>query len=235
MYLHRISKHICCFSIVIAQLGIAMDQSLADQFIHKLLPEIRKAETSLQTERQWLLNTESIWRTKHTLSVKKRIKIAALAQKYRLKNWQITQVQNWTALKARVDVWPTSLTIAQAAVESGWGQSRFAKQAHNFFGLWCYKPGCGLVPKNRAPHLQHEVQKFPSTQACIQHYYWTLNTHASYRKLRAFRAELRAHHQHLSAMNLNVGLAHYSALGQRYGTMLMHIIKQHHLQQLDTP
>ena len=52
-------------------------------------------------------------------------------------------------LLLRVDVLPAAMVLAQAAVESGWGTSRFAEEANNLFGQWCYTPGCGIVPKQR--------------------------------------------------------------------------------------
>ncbi|HKJ91279.1 MAG TPA: glucosaminidase domain-containing protein, partial [Oceanipulchritudo sp.] len=44
-------------------------------------------------------------------------------------------------LRRRVDVIPPSLALAQAALESGWGTSRFAREGNNLFGIWCYTPG----------------------------------------------------------------------------------------------
>lgn len=49
----------------------------------------------------------------------------------------------------RVDVLPKALVLTQAANESAWGTSRFAVQANNYFGQWCYRTGCGLVPRER--------------------------------------------------------------------------------------
>jgi Bax protein len=34
----------------------------------------------------------------------------------------------------RVDTIPPAMVIAQAAIESGWGTSRFAEEGHNLFG-----------------------------------------------------------------------------------------------------
>lgn len=38
-------------------------------------------------------------------------------------------------LLSAIDIVPASLVLAQAAYESSWGRSRFAKNYHNFFGL----------------------------------------------------------------------------------------------------
>jgi Bax protein len=52
-------------------------------------------------------------------------------------------------LERRVDVIPPSLALAQAAEESGWGTSRFAKQANALFGHTGEFGGC------RAKHGRH--------------------------------------------------------------------------------
>ena len=41
-------------------------------------------------------------------------------------------------LKLRMDIMPTSLAIAQAAKESGWGTSRFALEGNAMFGQWTW-------------------------------------------------------------------------------------------------
>ena len=52
-------------------------------------------------------------------------------------------------LLVRLDTVPMSLALSQAAMESAWGTSRFAREGNNLFGQWCYKAGCGIVPKRR--------------------------------------------------------------------------------------
>ena len=39
-----------------------------------------------------------------------------------------------STLKVRMDIIPTSLAIAQAAKETGWGTSRFALEGNALFG-----------------------------------------------------------------------------------------------------
>ena len=53
-------------------------------------------------------------------------------------------------LLTHVDIVPPSLAIAQAAEESGWGTSRFARKGNALFGQRAYKPHKkGIVPKKR--------------------------------------------------------------------------------------
>jgi len=57
----------------------------------------------------------------------------------------------------RVDEIPLSLALVQAAKESGWGTSRFAREGYNFFGQQCFNKGCGFTPLNRSVGRHHEV------------------------------------------------------------------------------
>lgn len=59
--------------------------------------------------------------------------------------------KDWAILtQARSSV-PSSITLAQAALESGWGTSWLAKNANNFFGIKCSKWWFGeCVPRTDA-------------------------------------------------------------------------------------
>jgi flagellum-specific peptidoglycan hydrolase FlgJ len=47
---------------------------------------------------------------------------------------------------------PAGITVAQAALESGWGQSRLSREANNYFGIKAYGKG------ERVAMLTHEVE-----------------------------------------------------------------------------
>ena len=49
-------------------------------------------------------------------------------------------------LLVRVDLIPPSLALAQAAQESGWGTSRFAREGHAVYGQRTWQRGSGMVP-----------------------------------------------------------------------------------------
>ena len=61
----------------------------------------------------------------------------------------------------RADVIPVSLALAQAAVESGWGTSRFAVQGNALFGQWAWKESAGLKPL-QASNDRAVVRSFPN-------------------------------------------------------------------------
>lgn len=129
------------------------------------------------------------------------------------------------ALLQKVDVIPTELVLVQAANESAWGTSRFARQGFNFFGMWCYRKGCGFVPLRRSADMNHEVAKYNSLQEGVAKYLNTLNRHYAYADLRYIRSVLRETQQPITGEALAEGLLHYSERGQAYVEELQSMIR----------
>jgi len=124
------------------------------------------------------------------------------------------------AMLHRADVIPEALVLTQAANESAWGTSRFARKAKNYFGQWCYSKGCGVVPLQRSEGMTHEVAKFSSVQESIHRYFMNVNRNNAYIELREIRFELREDGADLlsisSAMEMSNGLLKYSERGEEY-------------------
>jgi Bax protein len=133
----------------------------------------------------------------------------------------------------RVDEIPPSLALAQAAIESAWGTSRFAVQGNNLFGQWCYKKGCGLVPLRRDSGSRHEVAKFSSVTQSVNAYMRNLNTHRAYSDLRANRAQLKATEQNVTGHLLAANLLDYSELREVYVEEIRAVIRINKLAQYD--
>ncbi|MDX8384584.1 MAG: glucosaminidase domain-containing protein [Ghiorsea sp.] len=122
----------------------------------------------------------------------------------------------WQALGKRVDTVPLELVLSQAANESAWGTSRFARQGNNLFGQWCFSKGCGLVPQRRTLGATHEVASFPSAQASVRSYLRNINTGRAYADLRNIRAQQRQAGKRATASQLAEGLSKYSERGEKY-------------------
>jgi len=143
------------------------------------------------------------------------LSLQSLVKEYRVskRNSSLQQIEE---LLARVDIIPVSLVLVQAANESAWGTSRFARIGLNFFGIWCYKPNCGMVPSGRNIGAKHEVAAFTSVDSAVSGYFKNINTHNAYYMFRTIRAQLRAHNQPLSPNILATGLLPYSERGADY-------------------
>lgn len=126
----------------------------------------------------------------------------------------------------RVDIIPKELALMQAANESAWGTSRFARIGLNFFGQWCYSKGCGMVPNRRNSGAEHEVAAFKSVRAAVNSYFKNINTHAAYKQLRNIRADLRQQQKPITATQLSYGLTSYSERGEEYIEELNQMINQ---------
>lgn len=130
-------------------------------------------------------------------------------------------------LLLRVDTIPVELALAQAAKESGWGRSRFAVEANNLFGQWCYSEGCGVVPANRPAGASHEVETFSSVSEAMRRYMNNLNTHESYADFRGRRQALRDSGQPQTGMALAGGLVLYSERREDYVDDIRGMIRQY--------
>ena len=115
------------------------------QFFSFLLPMIRDSNREILSHRELLLEIRDLVKNEAPLTDSIRHFVGELSRHYKvnLDNDLLAQIHE---LLLKVDVVPESLVLAQAANESGWGTSRFAQEANNLFGIWCFTPGCGLTP-----------------------------------------------------------------------------------------
>ena len=142
--------------------------------------------------------------------------------------------EDWKILLRRVDTIPVSLALAQSASESAWGSSRFAVQGNNFFGEWCYEPGCGLVPKNRLPGRKHMVETFGGIEASVDSYMHNLNSHEAYVEFRKARKQLRNSGSRLKGLDLLPTLQKFSERRQNYLEDIRVITLVNNLERFDS-
>ena len=135
---------------------------------------------------------------------------------------------NMEELLLRIDIIPTSIALAQAAKESGWGTSRFALEGNAIFGQWTWS-GKGIAPLDRASNKKHKILKFPILRASVKAYQNNLNTHKSYLKFREKRSIMREKKRDISGLELTETLKNYAQTGSEYTKILNQIIKQNRL------
>jgi len=131
-------------------------------------------------------------------------------------------------LLIRMDIIPTSIALAQAAKESGWGTSRFALEGNAIFGQWTWS-GQGIAPLDRDSNKKHKILKFPILRASVKAYQNNLNTHKSYLKFREKRSILREKNKKIIGLELTDTLNNYAQTGSEYTDTLNQIIKQNRL------
>ncbi|QJD71819.1 glucosaminidase domain-containing protein [Marinobacterium sp. LSUCC0821] len=132
-------------------------------------------------------------------------------------------------LYLRVDGLSPALVATQAAIESGWGKSRFAVQGNNYFGIQCYSEGCGIKPKSSSnPSL--EVRSFDTIGDAVAEYYQNINTHSAYLPLREQRLSIRNSNRPLLTVDLIPTLGSYSEIGDEYLQILTSVFNSSHIQ-----
>lgn len=197
-------------------------------FFAFLYPRIVLANSRILLERNYLLSLEK----KASLTPQEKHWLDQQAQRLRIKAVTGSR-QQFELLKKRLDVIPPSLVMAQAANESAWGTSRFARHGNNLFGQWCFTRGCGLVPQSRVEGARHEVAKFASPYRSIRAYIENLNRHPTYQALREIRLKDRAEQTPLSGLEMAEGLLGYSERGEAYVEEIRAMIHYNNLEFYD--
>lgn len=197
-------------------------------FFAYLLPLVQEANSRILAERalaeKWLLEPDN-------LSTAEQQELQHLLEKYRITTEDPEQQQD--LLLRRVNAIPPSLVLAQAANESAWGTSRFAREGNNLFGQWCFSEGCGLIPEGRGDGARHEVRAFANPLKSIESYMRNLNSHPSYRELRELRQQELEQQGYPSGITLSQGLQNYSERGQDYIDEIQQMIEFNQLQRFD--
>ena len=119
---------------------------------------------------------------------------------------------------------PPSLVIAQAAIESGWGTSRFFVEGNNPFGIWTFK--------DKEDSLQAEgsgarLRRFDSILEAVREYVYNVNVGWAYRGFRRHR--LRS----FDPLELSEFLSFYSIERERYVRKVQRLIEENNLRRLD--
>jgi uncharacterized FlgJ-related protein len=189
------------------------------EFIADLFPIIQNANQDIIEKRDILFEiTKKIER--NNLNVLEAAILKKLFNEYKVKNNDLAE------LKKRIDIVPISLAIAQAAIESGWGTSRFAQEGNAYFGQKVIKPSDSENPLIK-------VRIFENLNDSVKAYLNNLNTHFAYKNFRKSRKELRSFGKTLEGKVLANQLKKYSELGNEYIYNIQEIIKKNNLSKFD--
>ena len=196
-------------------------------FIAALLPSILYVNQTIQAEKKNIDALHRRYKAGQSLTDTQKAWLHRTFKRYKVSPGK------WNELKTRVDTIPPSLALAQAAIESGWGTSRFAQQGNALYGQWTWS-GQGMVPKARAEGKRHRIKTFDNLIGSVHSYTLNLNTHPAYRNFRNVRAKLRRDNAPLTAnKELTKTLHGYSELGHSYVRTLNNIIRVNRLKDFD--
>ncbi|MBK1877112.1 glucosaminidase domain-containing protein [Pelagicoccus mobilis] len=199
-------------------------------FFEFLEPFVAKANEDILEERAEALKLQSYFERNDRLSAGRLEDFNALREAYKLDPVEEANSREFEELLARVDTIPASLALAQAAIESGWGTSRFARLGNNLFGMWCYEPGCGIVPQRRPAGKTYEVTAYASPSESFLAYLRNLNTNSNYTALRDIRSAHREKGVEPTGYDLAGGLSRYSQERWTYVTKVRKMISSNDLE-----
>jgi Bax protein len=206
-------------------LGTLTARERKRRFLAIMLPLVLRVNELIADDRRRLdALSRKITAGEHLRSFE-RAWLVRLARDYR------TEPGDIPALAIRMEAIPPSLVLAQAAIESGWGTSRFARLGNALFGQWSYD-GQGLVPARRESGKNHRIRTFPSLMHSVYGYMRNLNTHQAYRRLRIKRLTLIQAGRPGGA-DLADTLINYSQRGAAYIEDIRLVIRANRLAPLD--
>ena len=190
-------------------------------------PLISRQNEAILAQREVVAKLKSELATQPKLTRASRKLLTKLAEEYAVE--ESSPSVTLSELDLRIGPLPEALVLAQAATESAWGKSRFAREGNNYFGHWCFSAGCGLVPKRRNTGADHEVAVFDSAEDSLAAYYKNINTFSAYKKLRKSRLKMLQSNQPITAAALLPYLSRYSQRGEAYIQQIQTIIYQNNL------
>ncbi len=197
-------------------------------FFQAMLPLVLQVNEEILDDRRRLWNLRYRTGLGEKPSAADRLWLRVMTERYRVK------ADDVDALFERIDIVPTSLALAQAAEESGWGTSRFAKEGNAMFGQWTFSSSsAGLTPANRDEGKTHKVRAFESIIDSVRAYVMNLNNHRAYKGFRKARQAMRKKGKMLDGYVLAGKLTKYSERGQAYVSALRGLIDYNELSPLD--
>lgn len=111
-------------------LDVLDSETRKEKFIDVILPTVLIYRHQLAQRKEQVEILREKTRYAQTLTIEDSSFIEEQFSKYKTKNFD--------ELIKRMTPHPVSITLAQAAIESGWGSSRFFKEGNNVFGIWSF-------------------------------------------------------------------------------------------------
>ncbi len=198
-------------------------------FITILLPLLLKGNELIKIERKLTIKV---------FKEKKFQELKVICFKYKIKK-SLCELTNESSMKKirklknelliKIDVLPISMMMAQAAIESGWGMSRFAQKGNALFGQWTWSKNKGIKPKN-LPNAEFSVKSFKNLQESVNSYILNINSHPAYKKLRGYRNLMKLNNKVLQGKNCARYLEKYAETGYEYVNKVITMINQNKLE-----
>ena len=194
-------------------------------FFDYLAPVVEDHNIRARRSREVVLGLDARFKQTGSLSNEDRQRLVAVAEEYGLSTDVETGLLIDRALR-RVDELPIGLVVGQAAVESGWGTSRIAREGNNLFGRRCFSDNksCEVAAVRESGEvIRYRVFGTPADS--VKRYFQDLNTLMTHKAVRDIRHQRRTRGEPINGLALAEGLAGYSSRGAAYARQVARVIR----------
>ena len=183
-------------------------------FIDTLILAIEKIRNKIETDKQYVISLIE----KEVLTEEEKLFLNEMFTKYKVRS------KSKKDLVHKMVVPPTSFILGQASLESGWGNSKLAKEGNNLFAI-----RSTLKDKEKTVYLgpNQFYKKYETLEDSLMDYIMTLSRHSSYSNLR------KAINNGEETMVLVKHLGNYSEVKYIYEQRLTQIITKNNLVKYD--
>ena len=186
-------------------------------FIHQILPSILIGKYNLELQRRYI--EKYIQRDSSRLTRKQKNYLDSMYVRYK--------THNPHELLSRLQTHPVSIVLAQAALESAWGTSRFYMEGNNVFGIWSFSESDKRIAsrglRNGEPVY---LKRYRSLSESVEDYFLVL-ARGPFQDFRRKRQETD------DPYKLVAYLGNYSEKDAEYTQMLRTIIRKNNLTRYD--
>ena len=203
------------------------------EFVKTVLPIIINENQNILITRGFISDLKNKLETYKTLSNYEINKLNNIAKKYNIKYSNKHKLDLVNKILINVDVIPNSIALAQAAIESGWGKSRFAKKYNALFGEYTYDQDKGVVPLEREYGDKHLIKSFSSYNNSVTSYFTNINSHFAYKEFRAVRNIMRSKNN-FSEISLLINKLDTYAEDNNYVKILDSVIHKNDFNKFDS-
>ena len=189
------------------------------RFIHLMLPSVLIAQEKMVQERSRL---EQIYlKLERGLGTREdSTELKLVLKRYKCKSMN--------QLLENIHPHPVSIVLAQAAIETGWGTSRFFREAKNVYGMWSYNSSEQRIKAFESREGKSiYLRKYDNLHDSVYDYFYTVSRSHAYKDFRKARRETQ------DPYILIKHLRNYSEMRDEYVEILRKVIKCNELTQFD--
>jgi len=168
-------------------------------------------------------------------------KIEYFSKRYKIKKFKKINFYNMSSLQLieikeellkKINQIPISMILAQAAIESGWGSSRFAKEGNALFGEWTWKNNSGIKPRDNL-NAKFSVKSFVNISESDNSNILNINSHPAYKRMRSYRLLRTKTGKSVSGTETANYLDKYAEIGFEYVIKVTSMIKSNKFDKFD--